>query len=78
MKPATKNLMARLRRRWKRPQAAEIITLIGGPLDGQRAILTRPWGTLELEHKGKRGRYDVNGVWQPEPTNGRHTPADVV
>jgi len=72
MNVATKNLMRRLRRRWKRPAAAEVITLLGGPLDGQRALLTHPRGTLELEHKGQRGRYDANGVWQPEPTNGRH------
>jgi len=74
--PLDRNLMARLRRRWKRPQAAEAIRLIGGPLDGHTALLTRPFGTLEMTHEGVPGRYDQTGVWQP--TNGRHKPADAV
>ena len=68
MKVATKNLLRRLRRRWKRPAAAEAVVLRGGPLDGTTALLTRPWGTLELDHEGQRGRYNEAGIWQP--TNG--------
>lgn len=60
----SRKLREAMKRRWKRRQPAEAITLIGGPLDRSTALLTRPWGTLELTHEGRRGRYNADGVWE--------------
>ena len=49
-----------------------IVEWVGGPLDGQQVFLTNQKNTLPLTVGEWTGRYNGDGVWVGEPTNGRH------
>jgi hypothetical protein len=62
---AVKNLMARLRRNWRRPCATINMHLVGGPFDGQHwACTSAHRHSLMFTAKGVTGRY-VAGKWMP-------------
>ena len=66
-------MMDRLAYRWTVKPTAVAFTLRGGPYDGRQVLLTTSQkNTLPIAVGDWLGRYNADGVWVGQPTNGRH------
>jgi hypothetical protein len=70
---AIKNLMARLRRNWRRPEPTHVTWLCGGPWAGQRARLPDTQERLLVITVGQwHGHYTRSGTWMPADERSAH------